>query len=88
MADSERPILDPRDLRAFAGRDWQRVERLTRRARALQSTDAKVRMAIELYEAARNTRPGWPTDADRRSDLEHHLRICRLLRQASNVGAR
>ncbi len=44
--------------------------------------ERKVQLAIELYEAARATRPGWPDEATRRADFEAHLRLRALLDRA------
>jgi len=79
--------LDPSDLRVYANRDWSTVERLSRRARASASLEEKSRIAIELYEAAKATRPDWPDEATRRADLENHLRVKALLARAADVGA-
>jgi hypothetical protein len=76
------------DLRRYARRDWGLVERLARRERARLPIEQKVRLAIELYEAAKATRPEWPDDATRRADLEAHRRLKSLLERAPDVGAR
>jgi len=80
--------LDPADLRAYARRDWSALEARSRRARAALPPAQKVAVAIALYESARATLPGWPTEADRRRDLQDTLRLRRLLDRASHVGAR
>lgn len=80
--------LDPAHLREYARRDWGAPERLARRARAAQPVEEKVRIAVELYEAARAAVPGWPDEATRRADLESHLRVRALLDKAPHVGAR
>jgi hypothetical protein len=78
--------LDPEDLRRFARRDWGAPARLSRKQRVERPVAEKIAMAIELYEAARATRPGWPDHADRRRDLEMHIRLKSLLRRAAHVG--
>lgn len=82
------PRLDPDDLRAYAARDWGAPERLARAARAAMSVEERMRIAVALYEAARLTQPGWPSDATRREDLAHHQRLKALLTRAAHVGAR
>jgi hypothetical protein len=79
--------LDPSGLRAYARRDWGAPERLARQERARQPIEQKVRLAIELYEATRATRPDWPDEATRRADLASHLRVRALLDKAAHVGA-
>ena len=80
--------IDPEHLRLYAQRDWSRPETLARKDRAAMSVGERVAMAIALYEAARATRPGWPTDQDRLRDLEHHLRMNRLLDKAAHAFPR
>ena len=80
--------FDPSDLREYADRDWGMPERLSRRHWAKLPVAQKVRIAIELYEAARATRPGWPDEATRRADLANHLRVRALLDRAAHVGRR
>jgi hypothetical protein len=80
--------IDPDELRAFASRDWGAPERLARRARARAPLSEKIRIAVELWGAARQANPGWPDEATRRRDLEHHKLLHRLLHSAPHVGAR
>ena len=63
-------------------------ERLARGRRARLPVEQKVRLAIDLYEAARSTRPEWPTEAIRRDDLATHERVRALLDRAAHVGRR
>ena len=80
--------LDPKELRSYAGRDWGAPERLARLHRVNMPIEQKVRLAIDLYEAARNTNPGWPSEADRRADFATHRRVRALLDRAAHVGRR
>lgn len=82
------PKLDPDDLRRFAQRRWVPTLAEDRRRRARQPVASKVATAIMLYEAAKATRPDWPTVEDRRADLTHHLRLIALIRRAPDVGTR
>jgi hypothetical protein len=80
--------LDPNQLRDYASRDWGAPERLARAQRSRQPVERKVRLAIELYEAARAARPDWPDAAMRQRDLAAHIRLRTLLNRAAHVGAR
>ena len=80
--------FDVTELRSYAGRDWGAPERLARRHRAGLPAEKKVRLAIDLYEAARATRPEWPSEAIRRADLATHLRVRALLDRAAHVSGR
>lgn len=81
-------MLDHDELRSYASRDWGLPERLARKGRAMLPVQQKVRLAIDLYEAARVTRPEWPSDSIRRADLATHQRVRALLDRASHVGRR
>ena len=82
------PPLDVTELRNYAGRDWGLPERLARKRRVNLPVGQKVRLAIDLYEAARSTRPGWPDDAMRRADLATHQRVRALLDRSAHVSRR
>ena len=88
MAAAMSVRFDAEELRSYAGRDWGAPERLARAHRAKQPIEQKVRLAIELYEAARATRAGWPSEADRRADFAAHRRLRALLDRAAHVGRR
>lgn len=80
--------FDAEDLRRFAGRDWEAPARLARQARACAPIAEKVRIAVELYEAAKAMRPDWPDEASRRRDIEAHIRLHQLMVRAGNVRPR
>ena len=80
--------LDVTELRIYAGRDWGAPERLARKHRANLPVEQKVRLAVGLYEAARATRPEWPSEAVRRADFATHLRVRALLDRAAHVRSR
>ncbi|MCA9643069.1 MAG: hypothetical protein H6718_10045 [Polyangiaceae bacterium] len=81
-------ILKATDLRSYARRDWQTLERLSRRERATLAVAKKVSLAIQLYEAAKSTRPDWPSAAERDADIASHRRFRELLNRAPHVGRR
>ena len=80
--------FDAEELRRYARRDWGAPERLARVDRVNLPVEQKVRLAIELYEAARIANPGWPSEADRRADFAAHLRVRALLDRVAHVGRR
>ena len=81
-------LLDDAELRAYARRDWGAPARVARKERARLPVAYKVQIAVQLYEAARAARPGWPDEVTRRSDLANHQRVRALLDRASHVGRR
>ena len=81
-------LLDDADLRAYARRDWGVPARLARRERVRLPVERKVQLAVQLYEAARATRPDWPDEQIRRADLATHRRVRALLDRARHVGRR
>ena len=80
--------LDHDELRSYARRDWGLPERLAGQQRAKLPVARKIRLAIDLYEAARASRPEWPDEAVRRADLTNHQRVRALLYRAAHVGRR
>ena len=82
------PRLKAAELREYARRDWGAAAWLARRKRATLPVSQKLALAIDLYEATRATRPGWPDDATPRADLASHQRVRALLDRAAHVGAR
>jgi hypothetical protein len=80
-------MRDPEALRAFALRD-RRVIQPSRddhwQKSKLESGPAEsVRVAEELRAHIRLIHPEWPTPADRRDDLEAHVRVSEALRRVS-----
>ena len=88
MAAAMSAPFDAEELRSYAGRDWSAPERLARVHRVNLPIEQKVRLAIDLYEAARITRAGWPSEAARRADFATHRRVRALLDHATHVGSR
>ena len=80
------------DLVAFVRRDWGGLDALdsawwAERRRALGPGEA-FRIADELRRFVRATRPEWPDDADRASDLASHVALGEALRRVRSTGDR
>jgi len=84
--------MDPKDLRAFAGRDWAAVAagKRTRAAQLFRKDGPQplLRAARALFEHARAVNPAWPGARERSADLEHHVHLKRLLDQAARARGR
>lgn len=80
--------LSPRDLRAFAGRDWAAVHRWKLAGWGARSAEEKLLIGQQLWEEATRAHPDWPTEGDRDRDLESHRELAGKLRRARHVGAR
>jgi hypothetical protein len=85
-------MVDPKDLRAFAHRDWAAAD-AAKRARAAETFRREgparlLRAARALFEHARIVNPGWPPARDRSADLEHHVKVKGWLDRASDVRRR
>lgn len=81
--------MDRAAARAFAQRDYALLERLkeehrTRRHRE-QGADATVEVVSALFEHAREISPDFPSARYRAEDLEHHIRLKRLLDRAAHA---
>jgi len=85
-------VVDPKDLRAFAHRDWARAD-AAKRARVAETFRREgptrlLRTARALFEHALAVNPGWPPARDRSADLEHHVKLKGWLDRASDVRRR
>lgn len=84
-------VMDARDLRAYLERDWTAVEASKRehwaREFATRGAEATLEVAEALRRHVRSLRPEWPTEQERREDLEHHVALKRLIDRAARVFA-
>jgi hypothetical protein len=83
--------MDPADIRAFAHRDYALLEHLKEEHRARrfreQGADATLTVAEALFEHARQVAPDFPSERYRQEDLEHHIRLKRLVERAAHAFA-
>jgi hypothetical protein len=84
--------VDPKDLRAFANRDWAAAERGTQqywaeRYRAAGAAPARHAATLLLQHARRLGAAGL-SDNDRRTDLAHHLELRDRLDRAARAFTR
>jgi hypothetical protein len=84
--------VDPKDLRAFANRDWAAVERGKQQYwadRYQRDGAAPARHAATLlFEHARRLGAAGLSDAERRDDLAAHLELRHRLDRAAGAFAR
>jgi hypothetical protein len=75
------------DVRSFVRRDWSAVASSKaihwERVRESEGVGVVLRITDELLEQARSSHPGWPTEEDRRKDLEAHTQLSDRLRRAA-----
>src|SRR5262249_2047546 len=74
------------EVRAYLKRPWDllvkaRHDHWARENR--RSPGATVRASVALWEEMRRLHPDWPTPLDRQIDLEHHMRLRKLLDRAA-----
>ena len=78
-----------RRIRDYVSRDWQAVrdskdtywaERIAR-----LGPYEGLRIADELRRQALSQKPCWPSEEDRRDDLQAHARLAELLRRVSHT---
>jgi hypothetical protein len=71
--------MDAAHARAFLRRPWDRLAALERehwaREFSRRGPAATLEVSRLLREHMRRVRPDWPTDAERREDLSHHLAL-------------
>ncbi len=80
------------DLVTFARRDWARLTGLEAeywsRFRAEHGPGETVLIGDELRRHALRQHPDWPTESERRLDLETHIRVSAALRRAATAWCR
>ena len=73
------------DLIAFARRDWQSVAAMKQRFRVEQKRRMTASEALQLSDDLRasvtSRRTDWPSDDERRADLETHARVSESLQR-------
>jgi hypothetical protein len=71
------------DLIAFAQRDWSAIAAHKRRRWAEQKSRMKPGEALSVGDELRHhvsaLRDDWPTEEDRRTDLDTHIRVSEML---------
>jgi hypothetical protein len=80
------------DLIAFARRDWKAVAAMKDRfwiEQKKQMTPTEVlRLGDDLRRWAIARRPDWPSEDDRRADLDSHVRVSEMLQRAHTSRVR
>lgn len=75
----------------FLDRDWAGLSRLDDQYWVREYRRGGPHSAIEaskaLWSHMKRLRPEWPTDLERRLDLEHHIKIKRLLDSVADAAA-
>jgi hypothetical protein len=78
------------DARAFIQTDWKAVERNKERhwTENVRREDAAtgIRLSAALRAQVKRVLPDWPSEAERREDLETHLRLDEVIRRAAPCG--
>jgi hypothetical protein len=81
--------MDARAVRAYVERDWAAAAASKQDHWAAQfaarGAEATLGAAEALWRYMRELRPEWPTDDDRRVDLEHHVAMKRALDRAARA---
>ena len=75
------------DVARFARRDWGAIASSKaihwERVREVEGVGVVLRITDALLEQARSSHSGWPTEDDRRQDLEAHAQLSDRLRRAA-----
>jgi len=88
VAGMKPALLDPEHLRAFARRDWARVDHHKRQHWAklykVKGAQRTIALAHALYEHARSLNPSI-AHAGRDEDFAHHVRLKKLMDAAAHA---
>ena len=81
--------MDDADLVRFARRDWSVLAELKAdywaSMKTRQGAGEGLLIADELRRHAQRLHPDWPSEEDRREDLETHIRVSAALRSVHAV---
>jgi hypothetical protein len=81
--------LERQDIVRFARRDWPRVRAAKEQHWAELARRRGPRQGLQVSEAlwahAKSVDPSWPSERERQTDLEHHLRFASRLRRLAHV---
>lgn len=79
-------VVNADDVRSFAARDWELVERAKRRYWVARKSEISPVESLAIAEGlrlhARALRPDWPSPDERAADAEVHARVSASLRRA------
>lgn len=75
-------------LRAYALRDWAGIARAKQRGTNVEGPAEALALSQALWDHMRQIDPHWPTDAQRRDDFEHHVRLVQIGRRLRDAGFR
>jgi hypothetical protein len=81
--------MDVKHVRAFAQRNWARVEQAKRTYLAAQAREDEATWSFwasqSLFEHMRSLEPRFPANVEHDADLAHHVELKRLLSLAANA---
>jgi hypothetical protein len=81
--------VEPRDARAYVERGWAAAERLKQEHWAREfrerGPEATLEAARALREHMRLVNPDWPSESERRDDLDHHIALKRAIDAAARA---
>jgi hypothetical protein len=79
--------METKDIVEYSNRNWEQLSRLDRehwnsayRAFGFEVTRSS---SYALWQHMKSVRPEWPSSQDRHCDMEHHIKLNKLLDQAS-----
>ena len=83
-------LVRPEDIAAFARRDWETAAAY-KQAQWLEERRRRgvswcFRLADDLRRQVARQQPTWPTAAERRADLDSHVRVGEALRRVHRAG--
>jgi hypothetical protein len=70
------------DIQSFARRDWEQVSATKAAWWAARTAEERLKIGAALWEHMQRVRPDWPSEAERQADLNAHIALSHLLRNA------
>ena len=81
-------MIKKEQIKAFAERDWGKIAELDSSYWASEyrcnGAVSSLKVADALRQHMKSVRPEWPDEAARAADLQHHIKMKRLLVQVAD----
>jgi len=80
--------METKDIIEYANRNWEQVSDMDyeywKSAYREGGYKATQDASFALWQHLKSIRPDWPNPQDRQGDLEHHIKLNKLLEKASH----
>jgi hypothetical protein len=80
--------METKDIIEYANRNWEQVSEMDyeywKTAYKDEGFKATQNASFALWQHLKSIRPEWPNSQERHRDMEHHIKLSKLLEKASH----